>query len=402
MAQGLFRIAAVLGLLAAVGPFAIDMYLPALPTIAADLNTSVGATQATLTAFFLAFGLTQLIYGPWSDQVGRKPPLYLGLTIFAIGSVGCVFAPSIEWLTASRFLQGVGGAVVMVIPRAVIRDMYTGTQATRLMALVMLVISVSPMLAPLAGSLLILVSGWRAIFAVLCVAAILSLLVTRFALPETLAPGNRQPVNLRSLMRGTRTLMTSPAFLGPTFVGGFGMASFFVFIASASFVYTGEFGLSEVGFSLAFAANAIGFFAASQLAAPVGARLGMARTVALATTGFATMTVLLLALVMAGFGSFPVIVTCLFLANACLGFVIPTTMVMALDDHGDIAGLASSLGGTLQMVAGGVMITLAGPFFDGTALPMVGAIALCGVIAFVISRIALARQPQGGGTPVGD
>lgn len=402
MAQGLFRIAAVLGLLAAVGPFAIDMYLPALPTIAADLDTSVGATQATLTAFFLAFGVTQLIYGPWSDQVGRKPPLYLGLTIFAVGSVGCVFAPSIEWLTASRFLQGVGGAVVMVIPRAVIRDMYTGTQATRLMALVMLVISVSPMLAPLAGSLLILVSGWRAIFVVLCVAAVLSLFVTRFALPETLAPEKRQPVNLRSLLRGTHTLMTSPAFLGPTFVGGFGMASFFVFIASASFVYTGQFGLSEVGFSLAFAANAIGFFAASQLAAPVGARLGMARTVALATTGFAAMTVVLLALVLAGLGSFPVIVACLFLANACLGFVIPTTMVMALDDHGDIAGLASSLGGTLQMVAGGVMITLAGPFFDGTALPMVAAIALCGVIAFVISRLALARLPQGGGTPVGD
>ena len=402
MGQGLFRIAAVLGLLAAVGPFAIDMYLPALPTIAADYGTSVGATQATLTAFFLAFGVAQIVYGPWSDQVGRKPPLYLGLAIFALGTVGCILAPSIEWLMASRFVQGLGGAVAMVVPRAIIRDLHTGARATRLMALVMLVISVSPMLAPLAGSLLILVSGWRSIFVALLLAALLSLAITRFALPETLAEEHRQPVNIRSLLHGTRTLLTSASFLGLTFVGGFGMASFFVFIASASFVYTGQFGLSEIGFSLAFAANAVGFFAASQLAAPIGMRLGMARVVAMATAGFAAMTVLLLALVLAGFGSFPVIVACLFLANACLGLVIPTTMVMALDDHGEIAGLASSLGGTLQMLAGGLMITLAGPFFDGTALPMVAAIALCGVITLAISRVALARVPPDTGTPVAE
>lgn len=389
----MFRIALLLGLLSSVGPFAIDMYLPALPAIAQDFDASVAAIQVTLTAFFVAFGLSQLVYGPWADQAGRKPPLYAGLGIFMVGSAGCLLAPSVEWLVASRFLQGLGGAVVMVVPRAIIRDLHTGNEATRLMALIMLVISVSPMLAPLFGSLLITVASWRGIFLVLCGAAVLSLLMTRFLLPETLKPQDRVPVHVGSLMDHSKTLLRDRTFMGLTFVGGFGMASFFVFIASASFVYTNQYGLSPMGFSIAFAINAIGFFAASQLAAPLGERIGMARTVAIATAGFAVASAALLALVLMGYGSLVVVVAMLFAGNACLGFVIPTTMVMALDNHGDIAGLASSLGGTMQMLAGGVMITIASPFFDGTATPMVATIAACGAVAFLISRLVLANRP---------
>jgi DHA1 family bicyclomycin/chloramphenicol resistance-like MFS transporter len=389
MAHGLFRTAAILGLLAAVGAVAVDMYLPALPAIAADLNSSVAATQVTLTAFFIAFGAAQLIYGPWADQSGRKPPLYIGLVIFIAGSVGSLLAPSIEWLIAFRFLQGLGGAVVMVVPRAIIRDLHTGNEATRLMALVMLVISVSPMLAPLAGSVLIMAFDWRSIFVVLAILAVAGLGLTRFALAETLPREKRMRANPGSLRKGARTLFSSPKFMGLTFVGGFGFASFMVFISSAAFVYTGEYGLSPFGFSLAFAVNAIGFFAASQLAAPVGARLGTSRTIMLATGGFAVITSLLLVVTVMGYATLPVLVGGLFLGNACLGLVIPTVMVMALDDHGDIAGLASSLGGTLQMLSGGLMVSLAGPFFDGTATPMVATNAICGVIAFMIARLVL-------------
>jgi DHA1 family bicyclomycin/chloramphenicol resistance-like MFS transporter len=179
--------------------------------------------------------------------------------------------------------------------------------------------------------------------------------------------------------------------MGLTLVGGFAMASFFIFIASASFVYTEEFGLSPTGFSIAFAINAIGFFGASQMAASLGERFGMARTVRLAVTAFAAVTTLLLVITLAGGGTLPVIIGLLFVGNAFLGLVMPTTMVMALDPHPDIAGLASSLGGTLQMVTGGVMIAAAGPFFDGTATPMVAAIALCGVLATVAAGLTLAR-----------
>ena len=398
MSSGMLRPALILGLLAAVGPFAIDMYLPALPSIGADLGTSVAATQMTLTAFFVSFGLAQLVYGPLADQVGRKPPLYAGLAIFIVGSLGCAVAPSIDWLIASRFVQGLGAAVAMVVPRAIIRDLHTGTAATRLMAMIMLVISVSPMLAPLAGSGLIALTGWRGIFFALCVAGLLSLLITGGLLPETLRPQNRVPLNVVNLMRGAGVLFRDPVFMGLTLIGGFGMASFFVFIASASFVYTGQFGLTPTGFSLAFAINAIGFFLASQFAAGLGERFGMQRVVAGGVTVFLLFTVTLVIVELAGYASLAVIVAFLFGANAGLGLVIPTTMVMALDPHGEIAGLASSLGGTLQMLAGGLAIVIASPFFDGTALPMLLSIALCAVAAFILTLLILSgsRRARGG------
>jgi DHA1 family bicyclomycin/chloramphenicol resistance-like MFS transporter len=398
--MSMFRAALVLGLLSAVGPFAIDMYLPAMPAIAAGLDADVAAVQLTLTAYFVAFGMAQLVYGPWADQAGRKPPLYVGIVIFFAATVGCAIAPTIGWLIAFRALQGIGGAVLMVVPRAVIRDMHTGTQATKLMAMVMLVISISPMLAPLAGSGLIAIGDWRLIFWVLCIAAGLSLVLTGLALPETLAKEDRIPVNLRNLWRGTKVLTRDPVFMGLTFIGGFGFASFMVFIASAAFVYSGQFGLSPTGFSVAFAINAIGFFAASQMAGPLGEKFGILPVIRWAVIGFAGFSIALLLIGLAGFATLPVIIAGLFLANACLGLIIPTTMVMALDPHGEIAGLASSLGGTFQMVTGGMMVVITGLFFDGTAVPMIAAIALCAVLALGLALRTLALMDRAGDSAV--
>lgn len=391
-ASSFLRPALVLGLLSAVGPFAIDMYLPAMPEIGQSLNASVPAMQATITSYFLAFGVAQLIYGPWADQAGRKLPLYAGLAIFLIGSVLCTLAPSTEALIAGRFVQGLGGAAVMVVPRAVIRDMTTGHEATRLMAAIMLVISVSPFLAPLAGAGLMMLAGWRAIFGVLVVATLISLAMTRFLLAETLPPSARQPVSVSAMLRGTRHLLTHRGFMALTFLGGFGMASFFVFIASASFVYAAAFGLTPTQFSLAFALNAVGFFGASQMAARLGMRFGAQTVMVRATTGFAVFTIGLFLLALAGISGLWLTIGGLFLANACLGLVIPTAMVVALEEHGPIAGLASSLGGTMQMLAGGAMIAVSAPFFDGTVLPMLAAIALCGALAFVLALV-VARLP---------
>ena len=198
-AMPFLRTALILGLLSAVGPFAIDMYLPAMPSIAASLETDAASTQFTLMAFFIAFGLGQLFYGPWSDQVGRKVPLYAGLVLFSMASIGCALAPTIGWLIACRFVQGLGAAVLMVLPRAVVRDMHTGGEATRLMALVVLVISISPMFAPLVGSGLLMLGDWQLIFWVLSFAAVLGLVLTALALPETLLPTSRVQVSLGSL-----------------------------------------------------------------------------------------------------------------------------------------------------------------------------------------------------------
>lgn len=372
-----------------VGPFAIDMFLPALPRIATDLAVPETAVQNTITFYFLAYGVSQLIYGPWADMAGRKQPIYVGLSVFAVGSILASFAPTIELLVAARFIQGLGGAVTMVVPRAIIRDMYTGHEATRLMSLIMMVISVSPMLAPLAGSGIIALGGWRAVFVVLAFATLACLLLAAFAQAETLPPERRVPVNLRAMRAGASVLFRSKSFMGLTFIGAFAMASFFVFIAFAPFVYVQEFSLTPTGFSLYFAINAVGFFGASQLAGPLGQAFTARRVMLWASFGFALFTASLFALSATSGAGLTTITVFLFFANACLGVIIPTSMVAALDDHGEIAGLASSLGGTLQLLTGGVVVLIAGPFFDGTALPMIEAIALCAVVALTMSLVTL-------------
>lgn len=394
MHSSLFRTALVLGLLSVIGPFSIDMYLPAMPQIGTELGAPETQVQLTISLYFLAFGVSQFIWGPMADAYGRKLPLILGISLFMLGSVGCALAPSIEWLIAARFIQGVGGAAVGVVPRAVVRDRYTGIEATRLMALIMLVISIGPMLAPLIGSLILQVGSWRLVFGALLLVATMSLLVTLFALPETLAREHRRPVNFRTMGQGLRRLFGSASFMGLTMVGAFGFGSFFVFIASAAFVYTNTFALTPTQFSLAFALNALGFFAASQAAAPLGQRVGLRRSMSSALVGFATSALALLGLTLAGFGTLPIIMGFLFVGNACLGLVMPATFVMALEEQGDIAGLASSLGGTLQMVTGSVLVSLTAPFFDGTPLPMVATIAFCAVMALVIGLAVLNRVPR--------
>jgi DHA1 family bicyclomycin/chloramphenicol resistance-like MFS transporter len=392
MTQSIARPALVLGLLSCIGPFAIDMYLPAMPAIGESLGTSVQAMQGTITAYFLAFGLAQLLYGPWADQAGRKPPLYAGIAVFCIGTLICAFAPTVTMLLIGRAVQGFGGAALMVVPRAIVRDLSTGNDATRLMAAIMLVFSVSPMLAPLAGAALLAFTGWRAIFLALLIAAAVSLAMLTFAQPETLSRENRQRFNVSETLRGARRLLTDRTFLSLTFMGAFGMSSFFVFLASATFVYTETYGLSPTGFSLAFAVNAISFIGASQFAGPLGLRLGAVALMRWATLGFAFATCALFGLALAGQVGLYTCIIGLALGNACLGMVIPTAMVMALDDHGDIAGLASSLGGTLQMLTGGVIVAAMGPFFSASPVPMIGIIALCALVAFGLSR--LTRLPQ--------
>ncbi len=386
--------AVVLGLISAIGPFAIDMYLPALPTIAEHLHASTAATQMTLMAFFIAFGLCQIVYGPVSDMVGRKAPLYFGLAIYAAGSLGSALAPSIGWLIAFRALQGVGASAVMVIPRAIIRDLHTGVEGARLMALVMLVISVSPILAPVTGSALIVPFGWRAVFLAVTVAAAVALVLLATLLPETLAPADRVRLERASLASGFATLIGDPRFLGLSFIGGLGMASFFTFLASASFIYIEHYGLGPTAFSIAFSLNAVGFIGSSQLAAWLGGRFGLSRLVTVAVAGYATVLAVLLAVTLAGVDSLPVLMAFLLVGFSFMGLVIPTTMVMALDDHGPIAGMAAALGGTLQMLTGAAMIVIASLIFNGTVLPMIVLMTACAWGALALAILTLRRRTE--------
>ncbi len=391
MTRTLARHGLILGLLAAIGPFAVDMYLPALPALAADLHADTAAVQMTMTAYFLGFGLSQLVYGPLSDRVGRKPPLYGGLAVFLLASLGCWFAPSIDALIALRALQGVGAASMAVIPRAVVRDLHTGAEAARLMALVILFYSISPMLAPLAGSLLIGAFDWRAVFAAIALAAVAGVGLTRFALAETHPPEHRIASGLSTVLGHYARLLRDTQFLGVILIGALCIASFFTFMANSAFVYIEHFGLTPVQYGLAFSANALAWIVGAQFSARFARRIGLARLILGGATAFAVLAVALWLMVLSGLDSLPVLMAMFFLLFLFLGPVAPSSIVLSLERHGAVAGMAAALGGALQMATGGVVIAIASRFADRTMLPMVATIAACGVAALLLARRTLGR-----------
>ena len=391
MKTDFFKTALILGLLSAIGPFAVDMYLPALPSIGQSLGASMSAVQASLMVFFISLGVGQLVYGPLSDMLGRKAPLCFGLVLFAAGSVGCAMAPDIQTLVVLRFVQGLGASAGMVIPRAVVRDLHTGHDAARLMSLLMLVFSVSPILAPLAGSLLIESLGWRSVFWAVTAAAALGLVLLATSLRETRPAADRANSTLRSALQGYGVLLRDRHFLGLVLIGAFSLSSFFAYLANSSFVLIDHYGLSPRQYSIAFGVNAAAFIGTSQFTGKLTGRFGLPPVVKAAATGHAAVMVSLLAVNLLGFDQLPVMLALLFVGFGFLGLVIPTTAVLALDHHGRIAGTASALMGTLQFVVGAVVMATVGLFVDGTARPMLAGIAACALVAFAMAQITLGR-----------
>lgn len=389
MKTNFFRTAVVLGLLSAIGPFAIDMYLPALPSIGQSLGASMGAVQASLMVFFIALGVGQLVYGPASDMLGRKLPLYFSLVLFAVGSVGCALAPDVQTLIVLRFIQGLGASAGMVIPRAIVRDMHTGVDAARLMSMLMLVFSVSPILAPLAGSLMIESLGWRSVFWSVTVIAIIGLVILFTSLQETRPAAQRANSTVRSALTAYGELLRDAHFLGLVFIGAFGMASFFSFLANSPFVMIDHYGLTPRQYSLAFAINAASFIGVSQFTGKLAGRFGLVKLVKFAVGGYAAVMTLLLVQNLLGVDRLDVLIVLMLMGFGFLGLVVPTTSVLALEAHGAIAGTASALMGTLQFVTGAIVMAVVGQFVDGSARPMVLGIAGCALVAFVMARVTL-------------
>ena len=392
MAPRFLRLALVLGLVSAIGPFAIDMYLPALPSIGQDLDASISAVQMSLLVFFIAMGAGQIVAGPISDMFGRKTPLFFGLGLFAIGGIGSALAPSIEWLIAFRFVQGLGACAGTVIPRAIVRDLHTGSEAARLMSLLMLVFSVSPILAPLVGSIVIEAFSWRAVFWVVTGAAAFAAILIATSLEETRHAEHRAASSFRSALSGYRLLMGDWKFLGLVFIGAFGISSFFIYLASSSFILIDHYGLSPSRYSLFFAMNAVSFIGMSQFTGWFADRFGLGRVVRVAVTGYAATMLLLFVAVASGVDRLDVLASLLLIGYGFLGLVIPSTAVLALEDHGPIAGTASALMGTLQVATGAAAMAVVGLFFDGTSLPMVAGIAACAVISFTLAHLTLGRR----------
>ncbi len=397
MTSSFRRNAIVLGLLAAVGPFAIDMYLPAFPAIAADLGTDIGRVQLSLTSYFAAVAMFQMIYGPVSDRVGRKAPIYVGLSLYILGAIGCAMADGVGGLIGFRFLQGVGGCAAIVCTRAIVRDLHTGAEAARLMATIMLVFSISPMLAPLAGSALADGGQWRVIFWIIAGIGGLAVGLTAFFLPETRPPEKRNPGPVSKIAADYWRLLRDGRFLGFVFIGALAQATFFSYLGGSSAVFQERYELSATEYGVLFAFNAAAFIGGAQANSRLIRLFGAGRLVMAMVSVLLVLTGTLLLLLATGVATgLAVIIPFLWVSFGCLGSIMPTTAVMALDPHGPVAGTASALMGTLQLAFGAISIAVVGLIFDGTAVPMVAAMALTAAGAFALSLLTLAPELRRG------
>ena len=390
------RNALILGLLTAIGPFAIDMYLPSLPFIGSSLNADSDKVLMSLTAFFITFAFGQLVFGPISDITGRRAPLYFGIVLFIGASIGCALAENVETLIAFRFLQGLGGAAGIVIPRAIVRDLHSGVEEARLLGLLMLVFSVSPLLAPLFGSVIIEALGWRTVFWFVAGIAVLAGGLGLLLVPETRSPAQRAETSLGGLLATSRQLFTDRTFMGLTLATSFAISAFFVFLANAPFVMMGQYGLSPAGFSITFSLNAAAFFFAAQFCGRLGARYGLKRLIMPSIIGFTAAMVLVFALNAAGLQNLVLTMALLLLGYGCLGILLPTASVLALEAYGEAAGMASSLMATLQLAVGAIVIGVSGKIIGGAGVAMTGGIALCAVATLAVALLTLrgsGRQP---------
>ncbi|WP_246258363.1 Bcr/CflA family multidrug efflux MFS transporter [Amycolatopsis anabasis] len=376
------RYALILGGLSAFGPLSIDMYLPALPTMSKDLHSADSTLQLTLTAFIIGLAIGQLVLGPLSDALGRRRPLLFGLALYAVASVLCALSPTTELLIAARGLQAVGAAAGIVIARATVRDLFSGTAMTKFFSMLMLVNGLAPILAPIIGGQILTLTSWRGVFVVLTVFGALLLAVVAVALPEPLPAHLRRPARLGATLRTYAGLLADRKFLGYALASGLMFAGLFAYISGSSFVLQDVYGLSPQQYSLVFGANGLGIVLVGQLN---GRIVGRFPERALLTTGLLVSAAGGLGVLLAAIGHFPlaVLLIPLLLMVSSIGLVMPNSNSLALAEHAHNAGAASALLGVLQFVVGGIATPLVGLGNGHSAVPMATVMAGFGVAALI-------------------
>jgi DHA1 family bicyclomycin/chloramphenicol resistance-like MFS transporter len=378
------RMIVVLGALVALGPLTIDMYLPALPKIADDLSVSSSVAQLTLTGTLAGLALGQLIVGPLSDSLGRRRPLMAGIVLHMLASVMCLFAPNIAVLGVARSLQGMGAAAAMVVAIAVVGDLYAESVAATVMSRLMLVLGVAPVVAPSLGAAVLLKASWHWVFAALVILAGGLLLLAALALPETLPASHRRPLKVRSIAATYVEVLRDLRFDILVLVGALGMSGLFAYIAGASFVLQGHYGLDQQSFALVFGAGAVALIAATQFNVVLLRRFGP-QTIALWALAAASLGgVVFVGLSFAHIGGLAGFVLPVWAILAAMGLVIPNAPAVALARHPDAAGTAAALLGAAQFGLGAAVAPLVGVLGNDEV-----ALALVMTTGIVIALLAL-------------
>lgn len=374
----------VLGALVALGPLTIDMYLPALPKIAADLSVSSSVAQLTLTGTLAGLALGQLIVGPLSDSLGRRRPLMAGIVLHMLASVVCLFAPNIVVLGVARALQGVGAAAAMVVAIAVVGDLFAESVAATVLSRLMLVLGVAPVVAPSLGAAVLLRASWHWVFAVLVVLAGGLLLVAALALPETLPASHRRPLKVRSIAATYVEVLRDVRFVILVLVAALAMSGLFAYIAGASFVLQGHYGLDQQAFALVFGAGAVALIGATQFNVVLLRRFGP-QTIALWALVAASLGgAVFVGLSFAHTGGLAGFVVPVWAILAAMGLVIPNAPAVALARHPDAAGTAAAVLGAAQFGLGAAVAPLVGVLGNDEF-----ALALVMTTGMVIALLAL-------------
>lgn len=395
------RLVLILGALTAFASLSIDMYLPSFPTLEEDLQATSSAVQFSLAAFFVGMALGQAWYGPLADRFGRKRPLYAGISLYVLASVGCALAPNIETLIGLRFVQAVGGCAGIVIARAMVRDLFDREASAKVFSLLTLVLGVAPILAPLLGGYVLKFFGWRAIFGILVVFGLACLIAAagglRETLPESARHNHTSPI--RGALRIYGQLLTDRRFNGYAFAGGIAQAGMFAYISGSPFVFIKLYGVPEQTYGWFFGLNAFGLIAASQ----VNHRLltgwksdAILSRILLIVAGFG---IWLLTMAFTGWGGLWGLLLPLFGFVASLGFSFPNAVAGAMAHQAHRAGSASALLGTIQFGAATIAGAMVGAFHAHSAVPMAAVMAVCGMMALVLHRlmvVPMLRAENGG------
>ncbi|GAA1699398.1 multidrug effflux MFS transporter [Microbacterium sediminicola] len=375
----------LLGALTALGPFTIDLYLPAFPQLEADFQTTAAAIQLTLTGTMIGFAVGQLVVGPLSDKLGRRLPL-VGVTILhVLASAAAAISPDLITLSAARFFMGFGAAAGGVVAMAIVRDLFGGKRLVVMLSRLALVSGVAPVLAPLLGSALLIVMPWQGIFVVLAAYGIVMLTTTLLFIPETLPPARRHERGATTLAQRYRGVLTDRVFLGVLVIGGMAFSGLFSYLSASPFLFQDGYGFDPQAYGVLFAVNSVGVVIGVQSASRLAARFGPQWVLAFSTAGLVVFGSAIIITDMIGLGLWGTIIP-LFLFITSVGFTFPCVQVLALDRHGKAAGTAASLLGAANFGVAGIISPLVGWISAGagiTATTMAVVMVGCGIVAVI-------------------
>lgn len=386
----------ILGLLTAIGPFSIDMYLPAFPAIAKSLDTTVAQVMLSFSSFFVGISAGQLIYGPLLERFGRKKPLYVGLFLYLLASVGCAMATSVNSLILFRLLQALGGCAGMVTARAIVRDLFAVRENAKIFSSLMLVVAVSPIIAPTLGGYITAALGWRYVFGALIIIDLGILASVFFLLPESKRPDPTHSLRPRAIVRNYAGILIHPQFYTYALTGAVAASGLYAYISGSPHLFMGLFGVNEKQYGWIFALIAVGIISASQINTLVLRRYSSEDIIRTALWSQSLIALTLLVITFLGWGDLYFTITLIFFFVSCQGFIFPNSSALSLAAFGHNAGGASALMGAIQMGIGACASAAVSLLQNNTALPMTGVMAGCSITAFVIfhqGRKIIVQQP---------